>query len=291
MKRFTRIFVSLMLAIIMSTSLFMISACTEELPDMSGSAGTSASASVSGGGNSGGTQPGDNSGSGNSGSVNGGGDEQPQPGEAYQAEDRAAYTMQNMESVYMNASLYDVMTASQTDAGVASLLTGYRLGDLYNSAIDMMAAGAEDGGSFSPDTLKAFKFTRGLNDGKWHNAYTADVHPLLNKILDYALDGSGELGFTEAELETYSNTSILYLVKWSLNNSEIMVNGVKTDVGNAKVKELVEQILDGLVAQLGGMAGATLNAKLSDIDKMFGGDTQGVLNIYGALTMNELYGR
>ena len=152
MKRFTKILVSLMLAVIMSMSVFMLAACTEEVGNNSGSDTPTSTSASAGNTNSGSGGSGGNSGSGDNTGSNSGGTNPTPGGDDYefQAEDRSAYTFGGAVGVYMTASLYDVMTASQTQSGLMSMLKGYRLGDVYNAALDMALTSDQ---SMSPDTL------------------------------------------------------------------------------------------------------------------------------------------
>lgn len=259
MKRFSRIFVSLMLAIVMILSVGMLAACSEEQANNGGNDTPTTSDNQGGGGNS--TEP------------------EPEP-YVYKEEDRSEYSVMNAANAYLDASIYDLITTGASEDGILSYLNGYRFGDVYDIAVSAMMSNMAEGSDLPTESITALQFTRGT-DGNWYNFYKSPVHPILNKFLNFELNGKGDLGLTLAELETYTDTSLVYLVKWSMTNS--------TTGGNETINSFVEQMIDGMVAQLDGNAiAATLNANVSDLAMLFEGKSEGFLNIYGDMTLAGL---
>ena len=261
MKRFSRIFVSLMLAIVMILSVGMLAACSEEQANNGGNDTPTTSDNQGGGGNS--TEP------------------EPEP-YVYKEEDRSEYSVMNAANAYLDASIYDLITTGASEDGILSYLNGYRFGDVYDIAVSAMMSNMAEGSDLPTESITALQFTRGT-DGNWYNFYKSPVHPILNKFLNFELNGKGDLGLTLAELETYTDTSLVYLVKWSMTNS--------TTGGNETINRFVEQMIDGMVGQIGENAiSATLNAKVSDLAMCFEGKTEGFLNIYGKMTVAGFVG-
>ena len=206
-------------------------------------------------------------------------------------EDRSAYTKEGASEVYLNASLYDLIVASDGDNSVLSLLKDYRMGDFFNIAMDELAKTYLSSmlGSQQSTAPAAFKFMRG-DDGNWYNNYTAAVHPVLNKLLNYKVDGSEQLKLTFAELKTYENTSVLYVLKKSLTNGVIIENGVEVDKSKNTTNSLINGLLDDVADRSGGAIGALLNAPIPDLVDIIGGDKAAIAKVFGPLTLKEVAG-
>jgi|GEM_PF-3889147 len=283
MKKFYKKLISLLLVAIMSVSACLLAACSETPEDNSAD-----NTSISAGESNSGSQAASNSGE-------QGGDtssDTPEviPEYRLDVEDRSDYTVENIGNVYLDASVYDVVKTIKTDGaiGALSLLDGFKVGDLYNSLMTMVAAQGETGLSFDP---QFFLFKRGI-DGNWYNFYDANIHPVLNKLLDYDLDGKGELGLTLAQLETYEDTTLLYLFKWSLTNSKVVIDGKEYDKGSDSVNRLIERMIDGIYKNAKDtVIGATLSATVANVAKMIQGEKDGFVNTYGSMTLEQLTGR
>lgn len=253
MKKFAKVLLSIMLAVVMGLSVFMFAACTEQ----------PANTSEDKGGNSG---------------------EDNTPRYEFVSEDRSDYTAQKLMSNYANTTVYDFVEAYDNGGEGLGYLKGYLLGDVYNQAIDVITMMQED--AMNAQLLQAIKFQRGT-DGNWYNASTASVHPVLNKLLNFALDLSEELTITEAELQLYKDTDLVYLIKYSLTNSTVYKNGKQVDVGNDTIKATIVKAIDGVLANVDyPVLRETLSAKLPDVVGILNGDFQAVLRVYGDVQLN-----
>ena len=268
MKRFFKTFISLLLVAVMSLSVGMLAACTEEPQPQPTESSTPDTSN--------GSNPGQSS----------GGGETAEADTVLTPENRADYSMMNAAAVIANTSVYDFLMAMPAQNSVFSLLEGYRAGDFYDYAIDMLAMMAMSSEESFQMNFEVFKFTRN-EDGNWHNSYGADVHPVLNALLNYQLDGSEELALTENDVTNFGNASVKYLLVWSLTNSEIVVGGKKQNVGDSTTNLVINNLINN-IGQMHPVINATLNAKLKDVAAIFSGDMTAAMNIYGALTLGEM---
>ena len=269
MSKFFKTFVSLTLALVMSLSLVLLAACSEEGADAN-SANSGNEQSVTS------QSDGGNSSTGEGGNVDPVDPVEPTP--SYNAQDRSEYTVANAAERYLDSSVYDLIVTSQGE-GLTAMLDGYLVGDLYNQAVTLAFAASYEGEEV-PQILKLFNFGRSV-EGKWYNYYGGEVHPILAKLLNCGL-ADPEVGLSEEDLENYADTTLLSIVKYSLTNAD-------ADKLSSSDKQNIEMMLDGFATAYGGALSATLTATIPDVVALLEGDMNGFAAVYGQLKANEMF--
>ncbi len=206
-------------------------------------------------------------------------------------ENRANYNAENIETAYMENSLYDVMYTPDT---ASKNMKGYLLGDVYNIVIEQAKMLIAQDPSLAQVKLDIFTFTRDTQ-GNWRNYNKAEVHPIMNKLLNYKVDSNEDFALTEAELKTYGNVKLFTLLRESVANTKIVYNNTTVSEGNAELTATLNKTLDSLFEALSvPMVKQTLEATVADFTKLVAGTAteQGEMfnKLYGSIKVGELAG-
>ena len=277
MKKLSK-FLSVLLAVMMLCSVFLVTACEDE-----GQADTSEETTISAS-----ESAGSSSGEGGSSSSEEGQGGSAFPVKAFKPEDRSRYTLENIAKTYREADVAEVVNYFVNGGEPAAVLADFRIGDVFDIAVDLLAMQAKDS---TPINFDLFKFVRGEDGGWYNNYYKASVHPVLNKILNYKLDGSEKINLTAAELKTYENTTIVYMLKKSMTNAVVYENGAKVDKTNKTLNATIERLLDTMFVQMNvELLNRVVKADIPTLVDCIEGDNQAALKLFGDMTLSAIVG-
>lgn len=204
-------------------------------------------------------------------------------------ENRSGYNAQALLDGYLDSTLYDVSYGQKTSSDIVK---GYLVGDVYNILIDAISnqlAATPNLEKLNVDILYFSRDTKGV----WRNYSKAEVHPIINKLLNYKLDGSEELSFTESELKTYGDIKLYSLYRESLSKTKVMVDGVTVSDGNKALTNMINQIFDELLAvAIVPVVSETLNATVSEMSTLLAGSREEksamLEKIYGGVKLGDV---
>ena len=188
--------------------------------------------------------------------------------------DRTAYTMDKIVNGYLSMPLYDVATGNF--ATTPEILNGYTLGDVINQTLLVAEEALKE--QLMGISLSAFGYYY-CTDGNWYdNATKKPVNDLLNKILNYKLDGSQPL---DVNLKVYGNKTLAY----------IMFDYVEPDLSSGNVTFDKNTIVYSLM-QSSPILDAALNMNMSQLSTLLDGDMVQkiftVVEVFGKLKVSDV---
>ncbi len=169
-------------------------------------------------GNGDSTGPGVSQSTGDSTGNNGGDNPSPDnPDGTVQKADRSKYSLLKIVLGYAQIPTYDLIVGyddpeSDYHKAVDKLFEGYMIGDIYSQVIDLAIEAAEDSDMLAGVDLNVILgdliYYYGV-DGNWYvKSSNVRTNELLNQVLNYKIDGTGEL---DLNLAVYGNKTLAYI--------------------------------------------------------------------------------
>ena len=178
--------------------------------------------------------------------------------------DRSDVNAGSIASEIMTMSIKDVVSFISGED--RSLLDDLYVGDLVN----VMITSKDFGASANVDNITFDLYDNG--EWKWRVG-NKKLNPIINKILNYKLDGSEPLVLTKAELGNYGTTSLIGL-------TDLKDNGVLYPV--IQEQPILNKILETKVSTVAGLFGDDNNERILALYDVVGDYTVGdVAELFG----------